>query len=45
VKDKTEFQKFDEAMKKVLKVSHDEIKAKLDAEKKMKTESKKRKQK
>lgn len=31
-----EFNKFDETMKKLMKVSHTEIKAKLDAEKKAK---------
>ena len=36
MKPKTEFEKFDETFKNILKVSHDEIKKKLDEEKKRK---------
>lgn len=36
-----EFNKFDETMKKLMKIPHDEIKAKLDAEKKAKKSKKK----
>ena len=36
MKSNTEFQNFDRAMRELIKVSHSELKAKLDAEKKAK---------